>query len=152
MDHHFLTLEIRGGPLWTIQPLKATWYEALSNLCFKFNLRRYTAERVSYSTCSVHALVGSGGINTLFAQISFVTLPKFSPLCSNHAQLCPIVPTNCLKFLPLCRNCRFACYAESDAGIFCPALRAGERAGGEGGRGSHSFTLELNLSQSRRHS
>jgi hypothetical protein len=42
MDHYFLTLMDWGGPLCTIQRFKATCGEALSNVAFNFNLRRYT--------------------------------------------------------------------------------------------------------------
>jgi len=42
MDHVFLTLINGGGPLCTVQRLKAQCGEALSNFGFKFNLRRYT--------------------------------------------------------------------------------------------------------------
>ena len=42
MDHYFLTLINGGGPLCTIQCLKAKCDEALSNFAFNFNLRRYT--------------------------------------------------------------------------------------------------------------
>jgi len=41
MDHYFLTLINGGGALCTIQRLKATCDEALSNLALNFNLRRY---------------------------------------------------------------------------------------------------------------
>ena len=41
MDHYFLTLIYGGGPLCTIQRLKATCDEPLSTFAFKCNLRRY---------------------------------------------------------------------------------------------------------------
>ena len=46
MDHCFLTLINGGGPLYTIQRLKAKCDEALSNCAFKFNLCRYTMDEV----------------------------------------------------------------------------------------------------------
>ena len=42
MDHCFPTLINGGGPLCTIERLKAKYHEALSNFGFNFNLRRYT--------------------------------------------------------------------------------------------------------------
>jgi hypothetical protein len=41
MDHYFLTLMNGGGPLCTVQRLKAQCDEALSNVAFKLNLRPY---------------------------------------------------------------------------------------------------------------
>jgi hypothetical protein len=45
MDHHFLTLINGGGPLCTIQRLKAKYHEPLSNFAFKVDMRRYTWAR-----------------------------------------------------------------------------------------------------------
>jgi hypothetical protein len=42
MDHYFLTLIYAGGPLCTIQRLKAKCDKLLSNCAFNFNSRRYT--------------------------------------------------------------------------------------------------------------
>jgi hypothetical protein len=46
MDHYFLTLINWGGPLRTIQRLKAECDEALSNCAFKFKVCRYTKAAV----------------------------------------------------------------------------------------------------------
>jgi hypothetical protein len=41
MDHYFLTLINGGGPLCTIQRLKAKCDKSLTNFAVSFNLRRY---------------------------------------------------------------------------------------------------------------
>jgi len=46
MDHNFLPDVNRGTPLCTIQRLKLKFHNLLSNLVYKFNLRRYTMEMI----------------------------------------------------------------------------------------------------------
>ena len=47
MVHYFLTLINGGGPICTIQRLKAECDEALSTSVFKINLSRYTMDALS---------------------------------------------------------------------------------------------------------
>ena len=63
MDHYSLTLINGGGPLCTIQRLKAKCDESLSNLAFKFNLRRYTKgpERPVWATGVAQARANQAG-------------------------------------------------------------------------------------------
>jgi hypothetical protein len=46
MDQYFLTLTNGGGPLCTIQRLKAICEEALSNFAFNFKLCRYNLDNM----------------------------------------------------------------------------------------------------------
>jgi hypothetical protein len=66
MDHYFLSLINGGGPLCTIQRLKAKYHEALSNFGFNFNLRRYTKVLddkfgiIKGTMTTVHSYTGRG--------------------------------------------------------------------------------------------
>jgi hypothetical protein len=68
MEHYFLTLINGGGPLCTIQRLKAKCDEALSSLALKFNLRRYTK-----------GLVASSLAILVSALVTFAAAPKLTP-------------------------------------------------------------------------
>jgi hypothetical protein len=48
MEHCFITLRNGGGPLCTIQRLKAKCDEALLNFAFSFKLRRYVLDPANY--------------------------------------------------------------------------------------------------------
>jgi hypothetical protein len=52
MDHDFLTLINGGGPLCTLQRLKANCDEPLSSFAFSFNLRRYSPGPCARSACT----------------------------------------------------------------------------------------------------
>jgi ABC-type multidrug transport system fused ATPase/permease subunit len=56
-------------------------------------------------------------------------------MCSDYAQLCPIMPTNLLK------TRRFAYYAQRNAGIFCLALPGGSTAALVGKSGGGKTTV-----------
>jgi hypothetical protein len=61
MDHYFLTLINRGGPLCTIQRLKANCDGALSNFAFNFNPHRYVKEeREREAMGRIRSLLGGG--------------------------------------------------------------------------------------------
>jgi hypothetical protein len=81
MDRHFLTLINWGVPLCTIKRLKLKVDKLLSNLAFKFNLRRYTKGR------------GSGGANAWKDEPDTDTEDKtpviFSTLCRAYPPLVP---------------------------------------------------------------
>jgi len=51
MDHCFLTLIYGGGPICTIQRVKATCDEPLSTFAFKFNLRPYIMVDLKSGSC-----------------------------------------------------------------------------------------------------
>ena len=72
-------------------------------------------------------------------------------------QKTPKLPSKCLNFHALCQYSRFAYYTESNAIMVRLALPRGHAAGPgvhaggslDAGKGLHSFTLELNASNSR---